>query len=87
MGRSKEGQVTTYCVWAKVPRKNAIMAGRKEGWSRVAGGLTKEAADLFAQQIYFTARVMKDAEPGRKVPVLADPSQVTWDDDEEEFTP
>jgi hypothetical protein len=75
--------VITYCVWAKIPKKHLVQAGRREGWSRVTGGLTKEAAELFAAQIYFQATVMEDAEPGRKVPVLANAADVTWEDDEE----
>jgi hypothetical protein len=59
------------------------MAGRKEGWSRVTGGLTQEAAELFAGQIFFLARAMPDAMPGHKVPVLANAADVTWEDDEE----
>lgn len=75
--------MTTYCVWAKVPKKHLVQAGRKEGWTRVTGGLTQEAAELFAEQIYFQASVMEDAAPGRKVPVLANAADVTWEDDEE----
>lgn len=74
---------TTYCVWARVPRKNQSMAGRNEGWSRIAGNLTKEAAELFAEQVFFEARAMPDAMPGHTVPVTANPLDVTWEDDEE----
>jgi hypothetical protein len=59
------------------------MAGRNEGWSRIAGGLTEEAAVLFAGQVFFEARVMPDAMPGHVVPVTAKPLDVTWEDDEE----
>lgn len=70
----------TYCVWARVPRRNLSMPGKQDGWSRVAGGLTREEAEWFADTIFFQARAMADATPGRTVPISVDVS-VTWDDE------
>lgn len=47
--------MTTYCVWARVPSKSSM-----EGWSRLTGELTKEAAELYAEQTYFETTVMTD---------------------------
>jgi len=73
----------TWCVWSKIPRAGQASAGRKEGWSRVAGGLTQDEAQWFAEKIFFQARAMPDAMPGHVVPVTANPSDVGWIDDDE----
>lgn len=85
MGRPEEKEMTTtYCVWAKVPRRNQGMAGKQDGWSRVTGGLTQKEAGWFANKIYFLARAMPDAMPGHTVPVMADAADVSWEDDDDE---
>lgn len=43
----------TWSIWLKMPNT--------EGWSRVAGGLSKDDADLLVSAMLFPARTMPDA--------------------------
>ena len=48
--------MTTWSVWMLFPGE----AGG--GWSRIAGGLTQETAELFAAHLLFRGRAMPDKE-------------------------
>jgi len=56
----------TWCVWSKVPRAGQAMAGMKEGWSRVTGGLTEVEARWYAEVSFFESTAMPDVTTDEK---------------------
>lgn len=58
--------MVTWCVWARVPTPGKSM----QCWSRMTGGLTEDAATLYAEQTYFQSTVMTDQEaPSSSIPL------------------
>lgn len=50
----------TWCVWMKVHNKGS----NNEGFSKIAGDLTREQAEWMAETVYFQARAMKEHKKG-----------------------